>query len=357
MHRLQPHARHHAHATSPLIQQCRSPESPGNAQTLLAYGEAAPDTSQERIEVSLNYGTLTEKHTDFYLPGPVPIRFERALISQLQAPEAFGMSGSHNYDRFLTSHDAMRHISIVEIGDYDTELVRKPEWMSTLPLARWVDAARSGYALSLRWMAGGYFSLTRFNGEIESYMPCTDAELCYLMGYQDPAGQQLTFARDSQRTLTALNAPQNIWLRLSHDDPQHGTRVTSILDSQGHSVRYTYNAAGQLSAVAYPSGETIGYTWDSAQNLLTVTSTLVGEPPVTLITNRYDRGKLAAQTLADGSIYTYAFLTGTDRAAQAAQVTTPDGSCYRLVFGNSSAAMYSCQNGPETTQPTSAHTI
>lgn len=65
--------------TDSLIQQCRAPESTGNAQTLLASGEAAPDTSQERIEVDLASGRLVEKHTDFYLPGAVPIRFERTL--------------------------------------------------------------------------------------------------------------------------------------------------------------------------------------------------------------------------------------------------------------------------------------
>lgn len=170
-------------------------------------------------------------------------------------PLAFGMSGSHNYDRFLGSHDGMRHIFIYEAGITGIYLVRQPASVTLLPLARWVDEAKSGFELNLRWMTQPveHFALTRFNGEVETYMPCTDAELCYLTGYQDPAGQQLTVTRDAQRTLTSLGAPGNNWLHLGHDDPQTPVRVTSILDSRAVlSITPTTRAASfQLSSTRW----------------------------------------------------------------------------------------------------------
>ena len=64
-----------------LIQQCRHPEDAGELQGLL--DRDAPDLAEERIEVRLQYGQLTEKHTDFDLPGAVPIRFERGYKQQV----------------------------------------------------------------------------------------------------------------------------------------------------------------------------------------------------------------------------------------------------------------------------------
>jgi YD repeat-containing protein len=328
--------------TTPLIQQCQAPESPLSSQSALASPDHPPDTSRERLELRLADGLLTEKHTDFFLPGPVPIRFERAISNQWQMLSAFGLSGSHNYDRFLISHDDMRHIAIVNAGSGDVGLARRPFWLSMLALNKWIDTDSSGNALTLHWLTqpAGHFDLTRFNGEIESYLPCTDAELCYLNGYQDPAGQRLTFVRDAQRNLISLSAPLNNWLRLTHDpNPQSKIRITEILDSHGRRVQYAYNSSGQLAAVTYPSSETLTYVYDNSQNLLTVAASLPGGPPVTLITNRYDRGHLISQTLADGSTYTYAFLVGQDSASCRAQITTPDGTFYDIAFGRDGAAI------------------
>lgn len=78
---------------------------------------------------------------------------------------------------------------------------------------------------------------------------------------------------------------------------------------------------------------------------------------MTLITNQYDRGRLIAQTLADGSVYHYAYLIGTDRAVQAAQVTMPGGTCYQLALNGSGATFVrACERTPQTSAPTNART-
>jgi YD repeat-containing protein len=43
-------------------------------------------------------------------------------------------------------------------------------------------------------------------------------------------------------------------------------RLTSITDSRGRIVRYGYDQRGQLTSVAYPSGETYYYESDSEQH-------------------------------------------------------------------------------------------
>lgn len=206
----------------PLIQQCLRPESADRPQTDLGDALVPPDITQERFELRLRYGLLTEKHTDFYLPGPIPIRFERAMTNRWLMPQAFGLSGSHNYDRYLTASDFMSRMRVVNPGSGDTALTRSPAWMILPPLSKWVDTDASGSNLALRWRAlpSEHLELKRFNGEIESYMPCTDAQLCYLNGYRNSNGESLAMQRDSARRLLSLSSAQNQWLNFSYGAPR-----------------------------------------------------------------------------------------------------------------------------------------
>ncbi|WP_128915616.1 RHS repeat domain-containing protein [Granulicella sibirica] len=336
--------------TNPLIQQCDYAESAGSLQSALATPDHPPDTSEERIELRLANGLLTEKHTDFFLPGAIPIRLERATSSRWQMASAFGMSGSHNYDRYLGSFDGMRHMVIASAGSSDVGLTRHPSWLPLLLLNTWVDSDLSGSALKLRWVASPaeHFDLTRYNGEVDSYLPCTDVEVCYLNAYEDATGQKLIFERDSQRNLLSLRASSGSWVRLTHDsNPEVKIRVTEISDSQGRKVKYAYNQRGQLSEAAYPSGEVLSYEYDGAQNLLSVASSLGGGPKLPLITNRYERGHLVAQTLTDGHTYRYAFLEVSNGVIARAQVTAPDGTLFQIAFGRDGAAIHADEQGSE----------
>ncbi len=333
-------------AATPLFTECPLSESAGGAESAWEVGpgvpKAATDTSEERMEVRLAYGFLTEKHTDFYLPGQVPIRLERALMNQYQMPAAFGLSGSHNYDRYLTSRDGMRHISVASAGTVDVGLRRRPMWLNMLNFNTWTDTEYSGRTLLLKWFGGAeeHFELTRYDGAVESYMPCEDSQVCYLNGYNDGRGGTLAFERDGRRNLLSVKAGDGRWLRLSHDGSpeagilEAGIRVSEIADSQGRRVKYGANAKGQLSSVTYPDGEVMGYEWDHAQNLLSVKAGSMGGPQTTLVTNGYEQGRLVSQRLADGSVYKYEYRAGTDEAVPRwTVVTAPDGTVYEVGFG------------------------
>jgi len=330
-------------STGALIRQCEHPESADEEQSSLDTPDSPPDTSQERIELRLRYGLLTEKHTDFYLPGPVPIRFERATSNRWLMPVAFGISGSHNYDRYLVSHDGMRHISVSNAGSGDTVLLRTPAWLSFLAFNKWSDTNASESNLTLRWRIAPleHFDLTRYNGEVEKYMPCDDSEVCYMNGYRSSNGDVLAMQRDSHRRLTSISAPQENWLRLNYD-LQHVTqnRITDILDSRGRRIFYRYDTQGQLASVSYPSGEVLSYRYDSLQNLICVSAAPnATASPTVLITNHFLNGRLVSQILDDGSVYSYGYLPAGDGEASMATVRTPDGTTYALTFGSEGAAI------------------
>ncbi len=317
-----------------LIRQCQDAE---NVEESPDTGSSLTDTSQERMEVRLRDGLLTEMHTDFYLPGDAPIRFERALDNRSLIAQAFGLSGSNNYDRYLVSYDQMLHISIAGTVSGDTVLARTPAWLSSLDLAKWTDTQESGSYLTLRWRTepGDHFDLIRFDGEVESYMPCTDSEFCYLNGYRSSNGKVLTIDRDAQRRLAGLSATPNTWLHFVYDaEPETERHIASILDSQGRRVVYHYSHADQLESVTYPSGEVLSYTYDGQQNLLTVSAATADTASTVLVTNTYKQGKLQSQTLADGSVYRYGYVFRGAATASIAAVRTPDGTTYELLFAS-----------------------
>jgi YD repeat-containing protein len=337
-------------STGALIRECEHPESADEEQSSLDTPDSPPDTSQERIEIRLRYGLLTEKHTDFYLPGPVPIRFERATSNRWLMPVAFGVSGSHNYDRYLASHDGMRHISVSNAGSGDTSLVRVPAWLSFLAFNKWTDINASESNLTLRWRAAPveHFDLSRYNGEVENYMPCADSEICYMNGYRSSNGSVLAMQRDSRRRLTSISAPQENWLRLNYD-LQHVTqnRITDILDSRGRRIFYRYDTQGQLASVSYPSGEVISYRYDSLQNLISVSAAPnATASTTTLITNHFLNGRLVSQIFDDGSVYSYRYLPAGGGEASMAAVQAPDGTTYTLTFGSEGAAVRQRPSAP-----------
>jgi YD repeat-containing protein len=294
------------------------------------------DTSVELIEVDLRFGLFIDKHTDFDLPDAVPIEFQRATRYGWSSSNAFGISGTHNYDEFLSSNDNIR-VSVIHADGGRDELVRVPRWGVPLAFAKYVDTDYSGRFYEMRWQAGPFehYDLKRFDGEVKTFLPCAGSAFCYLTGYRNGRGEELKFVRDGSRRLTQLTSPNKSWLHLSYGT---GGRVVEINDSKGRTVRYGYDERGQLVSVTYPSGEIYIYTYDGTQHLLTFSiAQNAGAVPRVLLTNEYVNGMIARQTLVDGTAYAYNYHQAKDGSIDAASVRTSDGRIFDVrVVGSGS---------------------
>jgi YD repeat-containing protein len=292
--------------------------------------ESIHGESLELFEVDLRLGLLIDRHTDFYLPDTIPIQFQRYTRDGWKGPAAFGISGSHSYDRYLGSYDGMRTVTVLQPDGGSYQLKRVPSWLPILPMVKYVDND-SGRLLELRWKTNGFehFDLKRYNGEVETYLPCdTKSPPCYQIGFRNAQGEQLIFERDTHRNLTKLTSPNKSWLRLSYGT---GNRIAEITDSRGRIVRYRYDERGRLASVAYPSGEIFYYEYDRTQHLLTVsTAPDSNAKPLVLMRNEYESGKITKQTFADGKTYTYSYKPINAESVGSATVSTPDGKTYDL---------------------------
>ena len=288
------------------------------------------DESQEFFEVDLRLGVLIDRHTDFDLPDTVPIQFDRVLRDGWRNLNPFGISGSDNYDEYLSSPDNIT-ISIVGADTSREDVVRVPKNQTNLSLAKYIDTGTGKY-YEMRWFALPYerYELRRYDGLLKIYLPCiTPKVMCKLVGYADSTQRQgLTFSRDASRRLVQLSSPHNSWLHFRYG-PLGG--IASIEDSRGRTVHYGYDVRNRLVSVTYPSGETFHYEYDESQHLLTFSvSHDASATPVTILRNEYKDGKLAKQILAGGAVYTYHYEPVGASEFHSATVQVSDGRVFDI---------------------------
>jgi YD repeat-containing protein len=288
------------------------------------------DESTELFEVDLRLGTMMDRRTDVWIPGAMPIAFERALRPGWKGDNSFGISGADSYDSFLASRENI-YIWVISDDGGRAQLVRDPIWLSYLPLAKYVDTEFSGQFYQMRWRTIPYphYDLRRFDGEVESYLPCySSTQFCYLNGVRDADGQELKFQRDGNRRLLQVTSSDGSWLKLRYGT---GFRIEEADDSRGRTVRYGYNKLDQLTSVTYSSGETLSFDYDNANELTAFSASPdIRTKPIVLLRSNYDHGMLKSQTLADGSSYLYSYGPVNDLQTRTAMVQTPDGKVYAI---------------------------
>lgn len=287
------------------------------------------DTTIEKFELDLRLGLLIDLHTDFNLPDDIPIQFERATRDGWSHQNPFGISGTDSYDEFLSSPDNIT-ISVVAADSSRRQLVRSPRGLANLNLVTYVDKTSPGF-YKLRWrpVPFEHYDLQRFDGTVKAYLPCLGPSLiCYLTGYRNPNGKELTFERGEHRRLMRLTSPNHHSISLEYTP---SGSISQITDSTGRVVRYGYDDKNRLISVTYPSGESCHYQYDEAQHLLAFSvSHGLSDSPVTLMRNEYANGMLVKQTLADGRVYSYDYELSAGHSVGGATVHSADGKVFTL---------------------------
>ena len=323
-----------APVAGPLIRECND------------SGNLVDSESAEVFEIDLRLGLLIDKRMDFDLPGAVPIRLERATRDGWSGENAFGVSGTHNYDAFLGSRDNIFIDVIHEDGERE-QLVRSPREVSDLDRVKYVDTDRGGNYYQMRWIsAAQHYELRRYDGGMQVFLPCLGTPRpCFLNGYKDAQGRELLFQRDGDRRLLSLTSPNN-WLHFSYGAAGH---VSEITDSRGREVRYGYDARNRLTSVTFPAGEASYYDYDDAQHLLTYSAAQNGAGPQTLLRNEYQDGRLSSQTFANGQTFSYDYTVGNDGQIKTTSLRIACCKVFLIQINKSGATVWQrdpAQNSP-----------
>ena len=306
------------------------------------------DESVEVFEVVLRSGLLIDEHTDLYLPDTIPIAFQRITRDGGYGHQPFGISGSDNYDEVLGSADNI-HVSVESTNSY-LDLIRVPQWLSILPLIKyvggdraraWVPSVRGGsyrtvwqYQLAWHALPFEHYDLQRFNGDTKTFLPCGDVQGldCMLVDVHNSLGHELKIDRDSLRRLARITSPNGSWVSVGTESDRC---IRAVHDSAGRTVLYGYGPARNLTSVTYSSGEVYRYTYDDAQHILSLAvSANADSQPRIVLRNEYQDKMLKKMMLPDGSVYTFDY-NSTDRLkTHNATIHMPDGRIFDVGIGD-----------------------
>jgi len=310
------------------------------------------EEGRELYELGLRRGLLVVKHTDFELSDVIPIEFERATQQGWSGTFPFGVSGTDNYDQYLWSKDNIHIFVVHNDGDQD-ELVRRPQWLPYLGLVKYVDTG-SGSLFQMKWGRTPFehYDVKRYDGTVQTYLPCAGQIFCSLIGYRDAQGRALTFERDASRRLTRLTSPNQSWLRFTYGQANH---IAENDDSRGRDVRYGYDGRNRLTSVSYPSGEVLHYEYDDGQHLLAVSvSPDATTAPKLLLRNEYVNGRVVRQTLANGEVYAYGYDSAGTDSVRAAVVRPPGGRIFQAMMTEGGSVLF---EGKEFSNSTDSGTL
>ncbi|SHG80911.1 RHS repeat-associated core domain-containing protein [Streptoalloteichus hindustanus] len=128
--------------------------------------------------------------------------------------------------------------------------------------------------------------------------------------------------------ITQITSPTGRWVRIGYDEA-NPPRIRSVEDNLGRRVGYTYDAAGHLETVTDTGGGVTRYTWD--KDLL---KTITDPRGTRYLLNEYDdKGRVRAQTAADGGVTKFEYVDANGVITET-KMTDPRGAVRRFAFND-----------------------
>jgi RHS repeat-associated protein len=278
--------------------------------------------------VDCSTGIFIHQRTDVTLRDVVPLSLTRTYRTKDSYTRPFGIGGMHDFDMNLydaigTTHGANNIQLILPDGQW-LEYVYTPRtdglyyvhnsspgrfYSSTL-LNKGPDSTQGGYSLRLR--DGTVYGFNIY-GELAKII--------------NRNGSRIDITRNSG-TIQRITTENGRYIDFTND---FAGRITRLVDISGRTWNYTYNTAGYLSRATYPDNTYEEYTYDTAGRMLTVRDRRGN----TMVTNVYDaNGRVQQQTLADGGVFQFAYVTDASGKVTQTDITDPRGFVNRATFNS-----------------------
>ncbi|MGB3005900.1 MAG: RHS repeat-associated core domain-containing protein [Chitinophagaceae bacterium] len=137
----------------------------------------------------------------------------------------------------------------------------------------WGDGREDNYTV----LAGGYKSPKGFFTTLTQYQPDK-----YLL--TEPDGTKFYFDNSTHKRITKMEEPKGNYINFNYTD----TLLTSLVNTAGQSISFTYNGTGHLAtvvdAIAAPT-RTYTYSYDGNGNLKEITDPMGGKNKYTYLVN------------------------------------------------------------------------
>jgi RHS repeat-associated protein len=184
-------------------------------------------------------GSVVSSNTDFELPGPIPLIWERTYYSDAEVPGPLGYNWHHSYN--ISLYDLHNGFFSIRLADgRETVMPALPANSSYFNRTEqlWWRRDGSGYYLENKDQLQ-----YRFNAR-----PAPDGS-CMLSEIRNPAGFHIQFRYNGQGHLQRIIDSSNRLLEVTTDERG---RIEDIHTRKGaeviHLVRYAYDEAGNLGS-------------------------------------------------------------------------------------------------------------
>jgi RHS repeat-associated protein len=272
-------------------------------------------------------GTFVYTKTDLFLDDVIPIQVTRTYMNNDSNLREFGIGMLSTYGIFLSSTNQYQ-VADLNMPNAQYHFVRtSPGFGFADAVFAHTSSPTPFYGSQLAWNGDGW-DLTLKNGEQYVF-----GENAPLQAVKDRYGNQVTLTRTFNSTsgnIVQVSSPNGRFINFTYNA---NNLITRISDSSGRMVSYAYDTSNRLIQVTDANGGITQYTYDSNNRMLTVQDAR----NIVYLRNEYDAsGRVARQTLADGSSFEFSYTVGADGKITQTDITDPRGTVRRVVFDTNS---------------------
>ena len=286
--------------------------------------------------VNLQSGRFVLRQTDLFIPDVMPLSLTRTYIPWDDHSRAFGVGGNHPYDvcptgtrnpytymEFNLEGDRWLHLRRISKGTGYADAVFRHE-----------ETASEFYGAQIAWNGNGW-TMTFRDGR-KFYFPEAYYAKNLAQGAAtemvDSAGHRIQLKRNKVRNLEELISPGGRKITFQYDAAD---RIVEAQDDAGHIRKYSYNSSGHVETVSDGSGVLYRFEYapliqEQGFDRWLLTAILDGDWNI-LLRNKYLRGRVSEQKLADGEVFRYEYQFKGQELVQTT-VTLPSGERKALFF-------------------------
>jgi len=287
------------------------------------------DAPVNEFVVNLRNGNFKLRQTDLVVSDVMPLSLTRSYFSWNPYSRAFGIGMNHPYDICPTGTRFPYTYMNLNLEDgYEVYMPRISKGTGYADAVFRHDKSSSEfYGAQVAWNGNGW-TMTFHDGS-KIYFPEAYYAKNFAQGAPtemvDAQGHRIQLKRNTARNLEELISPSGHKITFKYD---LADRIVEAADSQGRVRKYGYDRSGHLETVSDDTRVLYRFEYQRLINQagydpFLLTAVLDGDWKV-MLQNKYLRGLVSEQKLADGQVFHYEYKLNGSEVVQTT-VTLPSG--------------------------------
>lgn len=251
--------------------------------------------------VDLSTGLYTRENEDLVVPGTPALILRRTYLSGYRVSKQFGIGATHNGEEYVIGDgERFQWASLILASGSRINFKRTSPGTSVLNAMFVHDETPTAWQGARLGWTGLNWALRTRDGSVAIFQGCGPTSICSIVQSRDSDGHTIHYRRDAAGQLLKMDAGGDRWIAFEYDGK---ARITRAYASTGRQVKYEYDGRGRMVRVTGGDGAVRRYAYTDRDELATI------EEPGTSIENVYADGRCVRQVnrYPDHEPYTFDF--------------------------------------------------